>query len=347
MRLKNKFILVVLLLLIGVTNVNVSFVSSQQSLKIQVYYIDGSQVFDEQRANYLISYGYVLSRSELLKSIDKLSEWDLKDPMLNKYARFLGYESGLTEQLLNLFNKSGNVFINIFVVNDVIRIVTSDYDYALGIVENYYALISDLYLSTLHDFLSSKFGLEASTNDLISYIGGSLKIVIIEEPLPGYPPSQTIDEKLDRSGLKPDFIGGYAYDGVFGYYHFLIYLSCYSEVYNYSYTFDEIYGEVDSFLDNLFEGADVPIILDVLNECIEAVPDINSDTNSSGEAPSNEGGYEGREINVIFVKDYIYELKSESTTPHTEEITSREYSILILGVIIILATSLLILRRLK
>ncbi len=310
MRLRSKFILTVLLLLIGVTSINVSFVSSQQSLKIEVYYVDGSQVFDKQRANYLISYGYVLSRSELFKSINKLSEWDLGDPMLNKYVSFFGYEYGLTDKLLNLFNVSSDVFIKIFVTNDIIKIITSDYEHVSRLIDKSYTLISNLYLSTLRDFLSSRYEVEATTKDLISYIGGSLKIVIIEEPIPGYPYSDIISDRyeyLRKNGLKPDFIGGYAYDGAFGYYHFLIYLSCHSEDFNYSYNFDEIYNDVDMFIKNLFDGIDVPIILDILDECIKAMPDMESgytDLNnlSSDEAPND---YVAR-INILFVKEYTY-----------------------------------------
>jgi len=282
--MKFKWFYVFLASLLLITNITLYPVTSsvnQREVSLLIYYIDGSSLIDDIKGRYLISYGVFPVSMFNRDVLNKLSDWTFRYPYpSNEPIPFNGkLDDGrsLSLEIKTLLNITDE-YISVFVSHDVIFIYTHSPDRVLTRISE----ISDLIVEKYFDFLKSyvdmylnkAFKLSLNDLDIINGFGRSVKIIVIDTPLPGYDITPEMAERVSEKWNKgPEYIGGYAYESTFGHYLFLIYLSCKSEVFNYSYTIDDILSEIDGFFIEIF-GEDIPpIILEVMDECISAIPE--------------------------------------------------------------------------
>ncbi|GEM_PF-6932429 len=261
---------------------------------ISIYIVDGGIIPDDIRGNYIISQGLFPINSFEESIISSLSGWSFKYP-LGGEIDFNGYLDGDKDLPSRIENslKISDEYTFIHVVKDIIFIYTHNPNLVISRLSSVKDIIVNNYLDILGSYIGEILGKSISYPYLIEQIGGSIKIVVVETPFQGYEYSPDTAERIVSSwGDRPEYIGGFGYEPAYGHYDFLIYLSCRSEVFNYSYTLDEVLDSIDKYLNNIFNGDVPPVILEVLDVCIGSAPsmeyygDIDNISLDEGHLPS-------------------------------------------------------------
>ncbi len=280
--------------------------------------MDVSGYIDDVRGNMLIKNGLLLSSEIVRRAISSVSSWNISRiagdlPITG--SGMLDYE--IASQIRSVL-ESYDVYVAVWVSNDVIVISSNDPNYIQHLLRRNRDEVFSIYMDAVKARLERFLGRPVSYNEVLNVMGGSLKIVFLKTPYEGYKSSEEIISRFDKyRDIRPEFLGGLSYNALFGHYSFLIYLSCRSEVFNYSYSIDQILPEMDRYLTQLFGGEYPKVVLMVLEKCVAAYPDSPS-SNADDNRNYSEKPRFNFKITPVFTEEYVISLQVGESTEEGE-----------------------------